>query len=223
MQWLALDLADIGFTRPHHVRALIAQLDGDEGRRLPPEIFNYDAQRCPLETLPAVRFLPGPEGALQILGVGAQGVSLMTRHARDLARLLLRVEKSLTWRIADGEFAAAPAEAAQHYRVEDFVTRLTNDGQRHARDGNFAALAPELSIRLETALQRQMTFVGISSDRAKITDLVIERSRPVCLGRATSRAFNASVTARFSTNMMLSGPWQLGRLQSKGYGRVVSQ
>jgi hypothetical protein len=189
---------------------------------LPPKIFNYSATtQSAIPAPPLVRFF-GDGRRIRIMGVTDEGAGLVLDHAGDFARLL---DPTARWRIERGDFSSRRRSEPQPYDVRSFVHDLTPGSYDElasalrARTYDDPLLVDYLKSRLAAGIIRQHETLGLPAPASVTFDYFrVLNNVPVRVKGA--RFFNAT-DLLFATPLELRGPWQLGSLQLRGYGRVL--
>lgn len=186
---------------------------------LPDTLFHYrDGKPIPDSESP-IRFLgkPGKSGTeghdIVIVGVGDRGADLLYTHARKLAEVVLTRFPSWLPRFdfKQGEWGAEGTKYPIRHRVGSMIIKAKSKEQ--SLDPAF------VKIRLLDALNREiknLELPGTITDD-QISDLRVSRSVGV---RVKSTLFMPAVSLDFTMPYRLTGPWQIGRLKARGYGRL---
>lgn len=210
--WAELCLAVPGFVG-HQARAALAKRSAD----LPRAFFHYaeDGDRT-LNGPPLIRILANGH-SVRVLGITADGALLLLKHASAVARAFDIGAKP--WTLREGSLRAIPLAWPRHYRADAFVVSLPAGTREAARTGRFddPALLAIVGTRLRDALVRQAAFIGVDLNTASIENLTISRSTAV---KAKAGRYFAALDVDFTLASNLIGPWQIGRLQARGYGRL---
>ena len=186
--------------------------------RLPSAFYNYDDRAIALSKPSDVRIF-GNNHTVRILGVGGAGIDAIGSYATTIADAFRNEHGKLApWSLREGHFQATETRNTQNYAISSFVLKLPETLRSYAKNGDFTDenLLPIVRKRLDDAFERQCAFLGIAFV-PKVVDFTITKSVAV---RLKETKFNTALCLWFTTNARLRGPWQLGRLQGRGYGRV---
>lgn len=215
--WAELQLAIPGYIG-HQARAALAQRAAGS---LPLELFNYalapdspDGMQA-LPQPPAIRFF-GNGKTVRVVGVRREGALLLYRHAQDIARFF--EIGSRRWSLREGTFEARPSWP-HTYRVDAFVANVPPGlvSMAKARVFDDAALLELLQVRLRDAVARQCALLQIEP----VPIVTLDRITRAVAVNVKARKYFIAFDVEALINAQLVGPWQLGRLQARGYGRVV--
>lgn len=213
--WAELRLNIPGFIG-HQARVALAKAESDA---IPRAFFNYpDEQGGPaLNAPPLIRILANGY-RIRVLGLTAEGALMLYTHAADVARAFSKNTGAPVWHLREGSFRAHRS-APCAYRCDAFVITLPVAERESARLGRFdnSALLAVVTTQLRYALARQTKFLGLSVDVATIANVSISRSVAVSV---KADRYLTALNITFTVDADLGGPWQLGKLQARGYGRL---
>lgn len=209
--WAELDLGIPGYVG-HQVRAALAK---HAGTTLPPEVFHYGSNGTTLPDAPKLRFTGSGKG-IRIIGVGRDGALLLYRHAEAIARALDIGGRR--WSLRDGAFSAQRSWP-RTYRIAAFVEDVPTSLRAAAKAGTLddPGLLAFVQERLAHALRRQCDVLGLPDPKATIALEAITKCVAV---KIKAGRFACAFDLRALIAADLVGPWQLGGLQARGYGRV---
>lgn len=201
----------------HQTRAALARLNDKAGSPLPSEFFHYD-DKGPIPDKPPLIRMHGNGHNIRLVGVTDDGAILMYRHAPTVARLVDGATKR--WSFREGHLSAAPSYEREH-TVKSLAVSLSPAGRNAAVENDYSNpdLIAEVTTSLRASMERQMLWLLPDEQVPEISAVVISRSVPVRLFR-NGEAYIAAIDVSFTANVAFKGPWQLGRLQARGYGRL---
>jgi hypothetical protein len=214
-RYLELSLQTPGYYG-EHARARLAKY-----ATLPDAFFNYDENNTALNKPADVRIF-GDFRRVRIVGIGEAGIDAIGTHAIAIAQAFRNREQPLPpWMMRDGDFHATTTREAQHYAIASFVVKLSESAREHAKSRAFdhPELVGIVHKRLDDALARQCAFLGINLVPT-VDAITITKSVPVLVKHGR---FFAALSVSFESRVRLRGPWQLGRLQARGYGLVYAR
>lgn len=202
----------------HQARAGLVRLAASNGEPLPTTMLHAsESGQAVSDSLPSVRFF-GDGRVIRIIGVGREGMAHLYHGAPAVIGALRRaLGKMPETRYAAGRFGAISLPYAQQYRFDAVVTRLPRPLVEACRESRFQEALPLVSERVQTSLARQFAWLLPDAVSPDVQAIEILRSVAVPLKAGKWRA---SLSLACTMNCRLSGPWQLGSLQSRGYGRI---
>jgi hypothetical protein len=218
--WSALSVRVPGY-RGHQTRAALARLNDEAGGVLPEAFFHYAAGRAIPDAQAPIRML-GDGRQVRILGVGTEGMALLYANAAAAARLLIRANPGTRpqWQLREGSFEVRSLP----YRVPVSVRAMVAPLPARVRPALVESRTrdPALVAAVEAALGhhigRQIAWLTPDAPTPQIANLRIELSVPVAV---KAHRFWPALDLSFEVNARFVGPWQLGRLQARGYGRLA--
>lgn len=217
--WSELTVRVPGY-RGHQTRAAIARLNDEAGGVLPESFFHYSAGQAIPDAQAPIRML-GDGRQVRILGLGTEGMAMLYANAAAVARLLIRANPGARpqWQLSEGQFEVRRLP----YQVPVCVRAMVAPLPATVRPALVEARKsdPTLVAAVEAALghhiERQIAWLTPDAPRPQIANLRIELSVPVAV---KAHRFWPALDLSFETNVRFVGPWQLGRLQARGYGRL---
>lgn len=218
--WTELQLAVPGYVG-HQARAALARRSDEAGGGLPAAFFHYTettAQAVP-DRRPPVRIL-GDGHKIRVVGIGDEGADLVLDHARTVAELLARPGESPRWRLTSGTFRLSWERYPLRQILRSFAMSLKDETLAAAREGRYddPALVVEVEAALTSAIAAQtqwLTGVALRS----IRDVSIRRSVGV---HVHGSRYISVLDIDFRAPVRFIGPWQVGKLQARGYGRLTT-
>lgn len=197
----------------HHVHRHLAKA-GDGV--LPERFFNH-ADGRPVDRVPLVR-MSGNGKRIRIIGVTDEGLRLVCDHAADVVRML---DPLARWKLRTGMLRSQPS-AERAYEVHSCVVNVPRELEDRVRAGRAVAFEdPELRAvladRIVGSLRAQHAAFDLGQVAVTVTHLRPVRS--VAVEVRAGRYFSA-VDAVFALDRHLIGPWQVGSLLMRGYGRL---
>lgn len=202
----------------HQARAALVRLADAQGTPLRHDLLHALPNGQPVpDSLPAVRFL-GTGKTIRLIGVGSIGEELLYRDALQIMRVLRQeLGRTPEARYYSGTFDCRPRPYPRRHRLDAFVVAapqaVREQLKQGIRDGEPLRLAIE---RLTDALARQLDWLGYPGTPPAVGDVAITRSVAVeCKTR-----WRAALDLVFTAPCEFVGPWQLGALQARGYGRL---
>jgi hypothetical protein len=202
----------------HQARAALVRLADTQGVPLQPDLLHArpNGQPAP-NTLPAVRFF-GTGKTIRLIGVGSTGEELLYRDALQIMRVL-RQELGHTpeARYQSGTLDLRHLPYPVRHRVDAFVMAAPSSVRQQLREGTRDGEPLRLATaRLTDALTRQLAWLGYAVPTPTISEVSIRRSVAV----ACKTHWRAALDLVFMAPCEFVGPWQLGALQARGYGRL---
>lgn len=217
--WSELLLAVPGY-RGHETRAAIARLNEEAGGVLPEAFFHYREGHAIPDSQAPIRIL-GDGYKVRVFGLGAEGARMLYAQAATVARLLIRANPGArpVWQLSEGEFEVRRLPYRVDVDVRAMVTPLPKAVRLALVEGKYgdATLGEAVGAVLRRHLERQMAWLTPDVEVPDIEQLRITRSVPVAV---KAHRFWPALDVHFEANARFIGPWQLGRLQSRGYGRL---
>lgn len=204
----------------HQTRGALARLNDAAGSPLPAEFFHYEGAG-PIPDKPPLIRMHGNGRNIRIVGVTDDGAILMYRHAAAVAHLVDGVTRR--WSFREGQFSAEPSYERKQ-TVRSLAVSLSPISRNAAMAGDFSdpSLIGEVTKLLRDSMERQMFWWLPDEQVPEIGDVVISKSVPVRLSQKGG-AYLSALDVSFKANKEFNGPWQLGRLQARGYGRLCTQ
>ena len=206
--------------RGHQTRAALARLNDEAGGVLPEAFFHYAAGQAIPDAQAPIRML-GDGRVVRILGVGIEGIAMLYANAAAVARLLFRAHPGTRphWQLREGKFDVRSLPYRIPVRVRAMVAPLPAAVrpaliESRTRD---PALIAAVEAALGHHIGRQIAWLAPDAAVPHIANLYIELSVPVAV---KAHRFWPALDVSFEVNARFVGPWQLGRLQARGYGRL---
>lgn len=204
-------------------RELLAK-GGDGSALLPPKFFHYDESGRTLPGKPDIRIV----GGAHWVGILSQSgdTALMDAATGTAARLVgEHYDMPVAIRVERPQFGVQPPENGDssilyHYYLRDMVIKRRSIKRRKKDD---AELVQETVLK---GLGEIADTYGFDLPPERALGFCLHDLR--CIGmklRTVHGETNEAVTlasAAFSMRANLAGMWQVGQLQSRGYGRIVA-
>lgn len=207
--------------QPWDARRLIAAVLAKEPS-FPAGLFHFGADGHPQAELSSVRFFSGT-GSVGIEGFGA-AAQLVDQHHRRIARLL----GSTTQACERGRVEIVPTLQPVRYRIALLVPAVRGSAGLQFRalldapaEELQAAAAPLLAEVIGRGIRRQSDLLGLWTPVAPIEVTGIGGTRVV--RRAGPAFVPALLDIEFQAPLQLLGPWSVGHLVARGFGRIVPQ
>lgn len=219
MIWVELLLHTPGYVG-HQARAALARRRESAGKdHLPAAFFHYRENGPVPNAPPPIRILADGR-KVRVLGIGDAGAELLLTNARRVVELLRDPASPVpSYRISEGRFEAQPEGFQRRHTLRSFVVQLPRPVRERLKAGEYEHpdVAETLKRKLTEALERQMAWLTPDVDVPEPAAVTINRSVPVAVrdGR-----FFIALDLEFTAPVLFAGPWQLGRLQARGYGRL---
>ncbi|NCA73019.1 MAG: hypothetical protein EOM91_23795 [Sphingobacteriia bacterium] len=190
----------------------------EHGAPLPRAMLHAREDGSPFpDALAPVRF-SGDGRVIRVLGIGETGMEQLYAGAPamiDALRSTLGGMPKVQYQ--GGRFAASHMEHSVPYRFDAVVARLPRHLVAACREGRLDDLLEFVGERLQASLARQFAWILPDQPVPRVEELQITKSVGVALKAGKWR------TAFWMTGKMpikLIGPWQVGSLQARGYGRI---
>lgn len=209
-QWGELLLDIEGFIRSQ-AREALAKWNDESGSPLPDKLFHYqNGQAVPDKQAP-VRFLANRR-QIKVLGLGDEGVELLQDYASRIARLVLEhnPEWKVSWKYREGDFKIQQKRPAM-VRVSAYVT--------HRIDGR-NEINSEMESHLQTVLQDSLNSEAVYWDADHIPQVRKVNILKLIPIKVKNNLYWPAITCDVLVGGKFVGPWQIGRLKSRGYGNV---
>lgn len=163
-----------------------------------------------------MRGKPGEQkNDIVIIGVGDRGADILYPNARKLAEsLLTRFPNWLPrFDLKEGEWEMRGTGYPVRHRLSSMV--MSARSKEQSLDPAF------VRMRLLEALNREIRNLELDGDisDAHLTGLDVIKSVGV---NVKATRFSPAVTLDFYMPFRLMGPWQIGSLKARGYGRLSS-
>lgn len=192
---------------------------GDGSPLLPAEFFNYtEAGRPKSDVAPEIRVIGG-RGWVGILST-RENSDLFDRAVGLATRIAFKhFNQPLPIRIDHPEFSFAESETPVTYYLRDMAMKRRSP---KSRDLSPEAVAKERILGWMDTYGKQHGFDVPTDARLGI---VFHEFRAIGMRLRTktgnTNEFVTLVNAELSMNARLDGIWQVGNLQSRGYGRLI--
>ncbi|WP_328984732.1 hypothetical protein [Thiorhodovibrio winogradskyi] len=203
-----------------HARALLAAVTNKHAQRLAPAFWHRSSLDGPPLNGPALVRLVGTPRLIRLLGLGQAGEALLL----DAAPLIMRALASEFGHYPSGEYREHHLRCRARrslvcYQCSSFVFNLKPTQWRGgAILDDREALMDKIRERLDSALRQQTAWAGYALDAAlSVSDVRLQRVSQVPI---SAQRYQPRVAVCFAVAADLSGPWQIGALQSRGHGFV---
>lgn len=204
-------------------RKILAALAPDGGElELPSAIFHYGADARPLPGISPFRFSsrpgPGESTELTLTAIGPQAVSLLRREAWKITRLLSEAQgQPLYDRTHTGYCELRASSRPQTYLINRMVA------ERHERERGASSDPDVIRRKLLAGLEAQCALLGRSVPEG-VEDAIYD-IRPSEKTFATPIAGGmvgvGPVEIEVDAALDIRGPWNVGALAARGFGRVL--
>lgn len=203
----------------HQARAGLVRRAAEQGAPLPREMLHAREDGSPVpDALAPVRF-SGDGRVIRVLGIGETGMEQLYAGAPAVINALRSTLGTMPKvHYEGGRFAASHMEHSVPYRFDAVVARVPGHLVAACREGRLDDLLELMGERLQTSLARQFAWILPDQPVPRVEDLRITKSFGLALKPGMWR------TAFWMTGKMpikLIGPWQVGSLQARGYGRIT--
>jgi hypothetical protein len=202
----------------HQARAGLVRRAAEHGVPLPRAMLHAREDGSPVpDALAPVRF-SGNGRVIRVLGIGKTGMEQLYAGAPamvDALRGTLGTMPQVQYQ--GGRFAASHMDHSVSYRFDAVVARLPRHLATAPREDRLDDLLEFMGERLQDSLARQFAWLLPDQPVPRVENLRITKSVGVAL------KFGKWRTAFWMTGKMpikLIGPWQVGSLQARGYGRI---
>ena len=216
--WAEITLHAPGYVG-HETRRALARLNAQAGSPLPEAFFHYRDGYPISDSLPAIR-IAGNNVLIRCTALGREGVILLYEQARTLASLIMRAHGRVpAFRLSEGELRLEHTPYERPYRVRAAALNLAPSVREVLKRGALDDAAAVGGVRevLQGALARSVQ-AWLPDERAPcIGEVTIERTVPVA---HRGSGYRIAVTGTLRLPARLSGPWQIGCLQARGYGHL---
>lgn len=213
---------------PGRVRSVLWRWSREYGHPLPDALFHHTEGGGQDDRRPTIIWRPAQQG-VAIVAVGAQARSVVLGAIPQVVEVLSAVtQQHIQIGVAPGELVnLQPAPKMQRYvaRHVVFSRRASTIKRWEAADaaGQRSQLAAMIVRDIDaTAEAWGFTAPGLAPERVRV-----EKLGSVHHGAAVSRdgsgkpiIGSALSDCVFSLPLVLSGPWAVGRVMAKGYGRM---
>lgn len=214
---LSLQYNSVSLLSPKEVRAWAST-----HLPLPPSFYNRGADGRTLSTPSGFSFVPASEGGVRLVAFGQTATSMLLGVLGEVLAAFRKVCPTGKTDLKTGNLNLSVSHSPKRYLVTDFV--LQNNAARtgiwdrwNSGELDLAGLAGMAATLLPEAFSARAAFVGLEMpEDALFGNFEVKPIRPVYGG--DQPLFTVDVT--FKSNVVLDGPWSIGRLTSKGGGRV---
>ncbi len=159
-----------------------------------------------------------------IFGVGRAAFEVLMRFTMVAQGVFHAQYPRGEFTFASGSAGLQVGNGVREYAVHDLILENTHARRWLYRDrGTTAETSPELNAQAEevlrSALDQRCSVLGMEFPAEASIAMVEARPVRPCKAGAGSKLLYA-VEVRFTSNLVFDGPWFLGRMASKGCGRI---
>ena len=226
---LTLSLPQGGFESPRKFREILAHANSqsDPLEKIDSRIFHYTADVKPDVSVPLIRF-GARAGKPQLYAIGDCAMEILNAEAHKIVRMMERhcnttIDEQRTTRA----FRVAVNEWLSPYWTPLIV--FQNEPRQHKRfqaDIRRRVVTEELTrfitAKITRSIERQCRALGFDLDETGYILGDVEISGDILPIKMKDGVFAlAAKDLSFRTSLDLSGgPWHVGHLTAKGYGRI---
>jgi hypothetical protein len=201
----------------HQARAGLVRRAAEQGTPLPLDMLHATEKGAIPVGLAPVRFL-GDGRVVRIIGIGRTGMTQLYDGAPAVIDALRgsfgEMPKA---RYEGGRFEARDKDYPVTYRFDAVVTRLPRPLIAACREGRLDDVVEFADRRLHDMLKRQFAWILPDHAPPRVKNLRITKSVGVVV---KDRTWRTALSMTGEMRCMLVGPWQVGSLQARGYGRI---